>query len=170
LFSKSNPARSFCWYLLVGVQETTEAKTKGWSVHGPCGGTTDNDIIRWWESRRLHSNLYVGLTGFATWRLVLVVGGASVKPGKNFEETPSDDFRPNRLGDPSLPWATGSAGSLTSSPSETIREKRFSRPDLSSASFSQFLPGLRVVTAYLITIHTGQKLDCDARSFLANCP
>ena len=32
------------------------------------------------------------------------------------------------------------------------------------------LPGLRVVTAYLITIHRGQKLDCDARSFLANCP
>ena len=77
----------------------TEAKTKGWSFHGPCG-TTNNDIIRWWESRRLHSNLYVGLTGFATWRQVLVVGGASVKPGKDFEETPSDDFRPNRLGDP----------------------------------------------------------------------
>jgi hypothetical protein len=32
------------------------------------------------------------------------------------------------------------------------------------------LPGLRVGTAYLITIHTGQKLDCDARSFLSNCP
>jgi hypothetical protein len=39
LFSKSNPARSFCWYLLVGVQEMTEAKTKGWSFHGPCGTT-----------------------------------------------------------------------------------------------------------------------------------
>jgi hypothetical protein len=46
----------------------TEAKTKGWSFHGPCG-TNNHDIIRWWESRRLHSNLYVGLTGFATCRL-----------------------------------------------------------------------------------------------------
>jgi hypothetical protein len=71
----------------------TEAKTKGWSFHGPCG-TTNNDIIRWWESRRLHFNLYVGLTGFATWRLVLVVDGASVKPGKDFEEPPAMIFGP----------------------------------------------------------------------------
>jgi hypothetical protein len=146
----------------------TEAKTKGWSFHGPCG-TTNNDIIRRWESRRLHSNLYVGLTGFATWRLVLVVGGASVKPDKDFEGTPSDDFRPNRLGDPHYHVLEVRLDLRRRHLARRFAKNAF-RAGLIFCIILTVLPGLRVVTAYWITIHTGQKLDCDARAFLANCP
>ena len=62
-----------------------ELKTKGWLFHGTCG-TTNKDIISWWESRRRHFNLFVGLTGFVSWMLVLVARGASLKPGEDFAE------------------------------------------------------------------------------------
>src|SRR5882672_7604024 len=56
-----------------------------WLFNGESGGTR-NDIIRWWEGRRLRYNLYVGLVGFVTWWLVLIAGSAAVKPGEDFEE------------------------------------------------------------------------------------
>ena len=44
------------------------------------------DIIRWWESRRLRFNIYVGAVGAVSWLLVLTAGAAAVKPGEDFEE------------------------------------------------------------------------------------
>ncbi|HEX4489371.1 MAG TPA: hypothetical protein VH088_24065 [Terriglobales bacterium] len=44
------------------------------------------DIVRWWEARRLHFNVYVGVVGVITWFLVLIAGSAAVKPGDDFEE------------------------------------------------------------------------------------
>jgi hypothetical protein len=50
---------------VAGVWKMDESTTKGWLFHGS-SGTTNKDIIRWWETRRLHFNLHVGLTGFGT--------------------------------------------------------------------------------------------------------
>jgi hypothetical protein len=42
------------------------------------------DIVRWWEARRLHFNVYVGVVGVITWFLVLIAGSAAVKTGRGF--------------------------------------------------------------------------------------
>jgi hypothetical protein len=44
------------------------------------------DIVRWWEARRLHFNVYVGVVGVITCFLVMIAGSAAVKPGEDFEE------------------------------------------------------------------------------------
>lgn len=49
-------------------------------------GATRGDIIRWWESRRLRYNLYVGAVGLVTWFVVEIAGSAAVQPGVDFEE------------------------------------------------------------------------------------
>jgi hypothetical protein len=38
------------------------------------GALTRAEIVRWWESRRLRFNLYVGAVGLVTWFLVVVSG------------------------------------------------------------------------------------------------
>jgi len=50
------------------------------------GALTRADIVRWWESRRLRFNLYVGAVGLVTWFLVLIAGSAAVNAGVDFEE------------------------------------------------------------------------------------
>ena len=47
---------------------------------------TRTDIVRWWEARRLHFNVYIGVAGIITWFLVLIAGSSAVKPGEDFEE------------------------------------------------------------------------------------
>jgi hypothetical protein len=47
---------------------------------------TPSDIVRWWERRRLHFNLYVGAIGVITWLLLLIAGSSLVKPGEDFAE------------------------------------------------------------------------------------
>jgi len=44
------------------------------------------DIVRWWEARRLHFYVYVGVVGVIAWFLVLIAASAAVKPGEDFEE------------------------------------------------------------------------------------
>jgi hypothetical protein len=56
-----------------------------WLFHGE-SGTGRLEIVRWWEARRFEYNVWVGVVGFASWWLVLVAGGAVVKPGEDFEE------------------------------------------------------------------------------------
>jgi hypothetical protein len=42
--------------------------------------------VRWWEARRLHFNVYIGVVGIITWFLVLIAGSSAVKPSEDFEE------------------------------------------------------------------------------------
>ena len=59
------------------------------------GGTLGRyGVVRWWESRRLRFNLYVGAVGLVTWFLVMIAGSAAVKPGVDFEEPIAMIFGP----------------------------------------------------------------------------
>jgi hypothetical protein len=57
----------------------------GWFLDSN-GAETRQDIRRWWQNRRLAFNLWIGIVGVVTWFTVLIAGGASVKPGVDFEE------------------------------------------------------------------------------------
>jgi len=63
---------------------------------GDLGALTRADIVRWWETRRLRFNLYVGIVGVVSWLLVLIVGAGSIafKPGVDFEEPLAMIFGP----------------------------------------------------------------------------
>jgi hypothetical protein len=65
-----------------------------WPTDNIAQGVTRKDIVRWWESRRLRFNLYVGAIGLVTWFLVLVAGAAAVKPGEDFQEPIAMIFGP----------------------------------------------------------------------------
>lgn len=56
-----------------------------WFFNGECGDTR-TAVIRWWEKRRPDFNAAVGVVGIVSWLLVLIAGGAAVKPGLDFEE------------------------------------------------------------------------------------
>jgi hypothetical protein len=137
------------------MDETT--RDKGWLFHGP-SGTTNKDIIKWWESRRAHFNLYVGMTGMVSWFLVLVVGGASVKPGEDFEEPLVMLFGPIFYA--IVADICYTFGWLL----DVVTYRNTPRKTLFKAGliFSivvTALPGLWAIVAYLITIKTGHKLD-----------
>jgi hypothetical protein len=57
----------------------------GWFLD-PTGAKSRKEIVRWWESRRLAFNVWVGVVGVITWLTVLIAGSAAVKPGVDFEE------------------------------------------------------------------------------------
>jgi hypothetical protein len=116
------------------------------------------DIVRWWEARRLHFNVYVGVVGIITWLLVLIAGSATVKPGEDFEEPLAMIFGPiiyafiaNACY--TLGWIADNASSQ-------------SRPRIglykAGVIFSivlTALPGVWAVVAWLMTLITGHKLD-----------
>ena len=119
---------------------------------------TRADIVRWWEARRLRFNLYVGGVGVITWFLVLIAGSAAVKPGVDFEEPLAMIFGPFVYG--VLANACYTLGWIA----DTVFYRGTPRTRLykSGLIFSVVLtalPGVWAVVAWLITVHTGRKLD-----------
>jgi hypothetical protein len=115
-------------------------------------------ILRWWESRRLHYNLYVGLVGIITWFLVLIAGSAAVKPGVDFEEPLAMIFGPFVYGlMANLCYSFGSIIDMIFYRGRP-RVGLFKTGLIFSISLTA-LPGLWAVTAWLITVATGKKFD-----------
>jgi hypothetical protein len=54
--------------------------------YGDAGGTSRWDLVKWWEARRIRFNLILFIIGIVTFLLTITAGGASVKPGVDFEE------------------------------------------------------------------------------------
>jgi hypothetical protein len=115
-------------------------------------------ILRWWESRRLRFNLYVGIVGIVTWFLVLIAGSAAVKPGVDFEEPIAMISGPFLYGImANLCFSLGPAFDMI-----FYRRRPRVRLFKSGLIFSLVLtslPGLWAVIAWLMTVVTGKKLD-----------
>ena len=116
------------------------------------------DIVRWWEARRLHFNVYVGVVGVITWFLVLIAGSAAVKPGEDFEEPLAMIFGPVMYA--IIANACYTLGWIT----DTLSSQSRPRVGLYKAGvvFSVVLtalPGAWAVVAWLMTLITGHKLD-----------
>jgi hypothetical protein len=115
-------------------------------------------ILRWWESRRLRFNLFVGIVGIVTWFLVLIAGSAAVKPGVDFEEPLAMIFGPFLYGImANLCFSLGPAFDMI-----FYRGRPRVRLFKSGLIFSLVLtslPGLWAVIAWLMTVATGKKLD-----------
>jgi hypothetical protein len=115
-------------------------------------------IFRWWERRRPRYNLYVGLIGIVTWFLVIFAGSAAVKPGVDFEEPLAMLIGPFVYG--ILANLCYSLGPVF----DVIFYRRKPRVLLFKVGlfFSvglTALPGIWAVTAWLITVITGKKMD-----------
>lgn len=128
-----------------------------WLLHGESGETRE-DIIRWWEERRLLYNIYVGSIGFLTWWLVMIAGSAAVKPGVDFEEPLAMIFGPVLYGImANICYTFGwilDISAFHGSPRKGLFRAGFIFSLVLTA-----LPGIWAVIAYLITVYTGQKLD-----------
>jgi hypothetical protein len=134
-----------------------KTKNKEWLFHGACGAT-NKDIIRWWESRRFYFNAYVGLTGVVSWFLVLVVGGASVKPGVDFEEPLAMLVGPILyVVLANICYTFGWIVDVVSY-NDGPRKGLF-RAGLIFSVVLTALPGLWAIVAYVSTVYTGKKLD-----------
>ena len=119
---------------------------------------TRREIIAWWEARRFHFNLYVGIVGVATWLLVFIAGSAAVKPGVDFEEPLEMLIRPFVYG--FLANICYTFGWVV----DTVFYRGTPRARLYKAGmiFSVVLtalPGVWAVVAWLMTVITVQKLD-----------
>jgi len=129
-----------------------------WPTDNVAQALTRRDIVRWWESRRLRFNLYVGAVGLVTWFLVLVAGSAAVKPGVDFEEPIAMIFGP-------LVYAFAANICYTLGwVVDTIAFRGTPRTSVYKAgvTFSVILtalPGVWAVVAWLMTLITGHKLD-----------
>jgi hypothetical protein len=116
------------------------------------------DIVRWWEARRLHFNVYVGVVGVITWFLVLIAGSAAVKPGEDFEEPFAMILGPFIYA--FIANACYTLGWIA----DTLSSQSRPRVGLYKAGvvFSVVLialPGAWAVVAWLMTLITGHKLD-----------
>ena len=122
------------------------------------GTLTRRDIVRWWESRRLGFNLYVGAVGLVTWFLVLIAGSAAVKPGADFEEPIAMILGPFVYAFMAnlcytLGWIVDTV-QFRGSPRTTLYKAGVVFSVIVTA-----LPGLWAVVAWLMTFITGNKLD-----------
>ena len=115
-------------------------------------------IILWWESRRFAYNALVGIAGVGTWISVVVFGSLAVKPGVDFEEPFALIFGPFFWAF----WANAcySFGWVV----DIALYKRAPSRKLFTAGlvFSVIitaLPGLWALTAWILTLITGQKMD-----------
>jgi len=120
--------------------------------------STRKDIIRWWEARRLRFNVIVGAVGVATWILVLVAGSAAVKSGEDFEEPLMMIIGPFIYGFLANICYTFGWIVDTVFYSGTPRARLY-RSGLIFSVVLTALPGVWAVVAWLITVHTGRKLD-----------
>jgi len=119
---------------------------------------TRREVFRWWEARRGNYNLLLLFVGVVTWILVLVVGSHAVKPGVDFEEPLAMIVGPPV-------YALLANICFTAGP---IFDVLFyvERPRLTLFKVGLYfslaltaLPGIWAVVAWLITVHTGKKLD-----------
>lgn len=120
--------------------------------------STRKDIIRWWESRRFRFNVIVGAVGVATWILVLVAGSAAVKPDEDFEEPLMMFVGPLIYGFLAnlcytLGWIVDTVFF------DGTPRTRLYKSGLILSVVLTALPGVWAVMAWLITVHTGRKLD-----------
>ena len=120
--------------------------------------STRTDIVRWWEARRWHFNVYVGVVGIITWFLVLIAGSAAVKPGEDFEEPLGMIFGSAIYA--SIANACYTLGWVA----DTVSSQRRPRIGLykTGVVFSVLLtalPDVWAVVAWLMTLITGHKLD-----------
>jgi len=119
---------------------------------------TRSDIVRWWEARRLHFNVYVGVVGIIAWFLVLIAGSAAVKPGEDFEEPFAMILGP-------IVYAFFANACYTFGwIADTVSSQSRPRVGLYKAGivFSVVLtalPGAWAVVAWMMTLITGHKLD-----------
>jgi hypothetical protein len=119
---------------------------------------TRTDVVRWWEARRLHFNVYVGVVGVISWFLALIAGSAAVKPGVDFEEPLGMIFGPIIYA--CIANACYTLGWIV----DTVSSENRPRVGLYKAGvvFSVVLtalPGVWAVVAWLMTVITGSKLD-----------
>ncbi|MGD0738536.1 MAG: hypothetical protein ABR957_02995 [Terracidiphilus sp.] len=121
-------------------------------------GAARTEILRWWERRRIFFNLYVGLIGIVTWSLVLIAGSAAVKSGVDFEEPFAMILGPFVYGVlANICYSFGAVVDLVfyrGRPRATL----FKVGLIFSLALTA-LPGLWAVTAWLMTVFTGKKLD-----------
>jgi hypothetical protein len=120
--------------------------------------STRGDIIRWWEARRYDFNGFLLAVGFASWLLVMIAGSAAVKPGEDFEEPLGMFFGPV------VYLAVANVGYALGWVVDTVFYKgqprvRLYKSGLIFAVVLTGLPGVWAVVAWLITVHTGRKLD-----------
>jgi hypothetical protein len=116
------------------------------------------DIMHWWESRRIRFNIWVGIVGVVTWLLVMIAGSAAVKSGVDFEEPLAMIFGPIVYG--ILANICFTLGWIV----DTVAYRGNPRTNLyrGGLAFSivlTSLPGAWAVTAWIISVATGKKLD-----------
>jgi hypothetical protein len=119
---------------------------------------TRTDIVRWWEARRLHFNVYVGVVGIIAWFLVLIAGSAAVKPAEDFEEPLA------MIVGPVIYVMVANACYTLGWIADVVSSQSRPRVGLYKAGviFSVVitaLPGVCAVVAWLITLITRHKLD-----------
>ena len=120
--------------------------------------STRKDTVRWWEARRLRFNAWVGAVGAATWILVLVAGSAAVKPGEDFEEPLAMIFGPFIYC--LLANACYTLGWIVDTQFyQGTPRTRLYKSGLVFSVVLTALPGIWAVVAWLITVHTGRKMD-----------
>ena len=122
------------------------------------GLSTRGSIIRWWETRRSHFNGVVLAVGFASWLLVMLAGSAAVKPGVDFEEPFAMLFGS------AIYIAIANVCYTLGWVVDTVFYHGRPRTHLFKsgmifAAVLTALPGVWAVLLWLITLHTGHKLD-----------
>ncbi len=128
-----------------------------WLFHGECG-IGRKEIVRWWEARRFEYNVWVGVVGFASWWLVLVAGGAAIGPGEDFEEPAMMFLAPMIYAlIANLCYTFGWLLDVTAYHGSP--RKGLFKAGLIFSVVLTALPGIWAITALLITVYTGRKLE-----------
>jgi hypothetical protein len=116
------------------------------------------DLVRWWEARRLHFNVYVGVVGVLAWLLLLIAGSAAVKPGEDFEEPLAMIFGPVMYA--VLANACYTLGWIADTLSSQSRPRvGLYKAGVVCSVILTALPGVWSVVACVTTLITGHKLD-----------
>jgi len=117
-----------------------------------------SDIVRWWEARRLHFNVYVGVVGIITGFLVLIAGSAAVKPGEDFEEPFAMIFGPVVYA--FIANACYTLGWIADTLSSQNRPRiRLYKAGVVFSIVLTALPGAWAMIAWVMTLVTGHKLE-----------
>ena len=119
---------------------------------------TRGDIIRWWEARRSHFNVFVLSAFFTSWLLVMIAGDAAVKPGADFVEPFA------MLSGLTFFVAISNVCYTLGWVVDTILyngrpRTRLYKSGLILGVVLTAVPGVWAVVAWLITVYTGRKLD-----------
>jgi hypothetical protein len=120
--------------------------------------TQRREVLRWWFDRLVFFNVAVGITGFLTWWSVMIAGSAAVKPGVDFEEPLAMIFGPFvYAGLANICYCLGPLFDFAFFAGRP-RIPLF-KIGLGFSVLLTALPGVWAVIAWLITVHTGQKMD-----------